>query len=354
VFVTLAIGILLRLDFVLTYLVFFGFLLAHARDRRRTLALGVVPLAIATGGYLALGAVYYGDPLPNTYYLKATGIPLLPMLENGWMNVVHPFTGAVRGGFWVVVVLFGTHATLHGRRSPITALLVTVVLLHWAYFVRIGGDWLMLHQSRFLVHVMPLAIVVIVAGASRGLPFVARRLGPRRARGRRRLCTAVVLLHGPLLVALANPPESLAEWWSSAVVPMFRAENERSFTIARYVEWHSHHSTVVGVFWAGVLPYFCDRPMLDLLGRTDRHIARGEAVPAAIYWPGHAKRDWDYVLRERKPDILMAEAEEFARRPEYRDGYCPMSGPHWLALRRASVWKWFRRDVYIDCRPPTR
>jgi hypothetical protein len=354
VFVTLAVGVLLRLDFTLTYVVFFGFLLWHTPDRRQTLVRGLVPLVSTVLGVLLFGLVYYGDALPNTFYLKATGVRVGAVLDAGWLNLTHVRFGAVHGRFWVALALFAVYAAIGVRRSPIARLLVGVVLLHWAYFVWIGGDWVMVHLSRFLVPVMPLAIALVMNEATTVFRVLLRR---RTSLGRRRRSLVVagaVALHAVVLCLSWNQAESLEEWWSASAVPMYRVENERSYKVARYVVHHSDRSALVAVFWAGVLPYYCDRPMVDLLGRTDRHIARRPAAPDPAYWPGHAKRDWDYILGERKPDIILSESDDIANRLDYLDEYCQPHGEHWISIRRDTTWKWTHKDVYIRCVPKVR
>ena len=55
-------------------------------------------------------------------------------------------------------------------------------------------------------------------------------------------------------------------------------------------------------FGAGATPYFCDRPFLDLLGKSDRHIAR--LPPAGPFLPGHNKWDYRYSIGELRPDVV--------------------------------------------------
>jgi hypothetical protein len=61
----------------------------------------------------------------------------------------------------------------------------------------------------------------------------------------------------------------------------------------------------VAEFYAGSVIYFSHRPGLDLLGKMDRHVARGPAVPGA-HKPGHNKFDYDYSLGQLKPDLVVA------------------------------------------------
>ena len=194
-------------------------------------------------------------------------------------------------------------------------------------------------------------IAVSVAGTRHALIRVARLAGKLDRPRRRALLRAGLAAQALGLAFLFNPRESLEEWWSGTATTFLRAENERSYSMARYIKRRSEKDLLVAVFWAGALPYYCDRPMLDVLGRTDPHIARVPAPPDQGYWPGHAKRDWDYVLGLRKPDILMAAPPEVARRRDYVEEYCHPPGAHWLALRRDALRKWHSRYFLPRCIP---
>jgi hypothetical protein len=59
---------------------------------------------------------------------------------------------------------------------------------------------------------------------------------------------------------------------------------------------------LLAVTAAGAVPYWSQLPCLDMLGLSDRHIARAP-VPGGG-WIGHEKGDAAYVL-ERRPDLLL-------------------------------------------------
>ena len=74
----------------------------------------------------------------------------------------------------------------------------------------------------------------------------------------------------------------------------------------------------VAVIWAGILPYFSERPCVDLLGKNDRTIAYGPnepfdppplpffaSAPVPYCWPGHTKRDYRYSVRTMDPDVIQ-------------------------------------------------
>lgn len=61
----------------------------------------------------------------------------------------------------------------------------------------------------------------------------------------------------------------------------------------------------VADFYAGSVFYFSERYAIDLLGKSDRYIARLNTVSNGTI-PGHNKFDFDYSLGELKPDYVVA------------------------------------------------
>ncbi|MCS6908111.1 MAG: hypothetical protein RML93_09555, partial [Anaerolineales bacterium] len=61
----------------------------------------------------------------------------------------------------------------------------------------------------------------------------------------------------------------------------------------------------VADFWAGSVFYFSERYGIDLLGKSDRYIAR-LPVSSNGSKPGHNKFDFDYSLGVLKPDFVIA------------------------------------------------
>ena len=66
----------------------------------------------------------------------------------------------------------------------------------------------------------------------------------------------------------------------------------------------------------GAIPFYCDRPTIDLLGLVDRHIATdGNVFTAAP--PGHQKYDTDYVLG-RRPTYIFFLSSGMPDKPLFR------------------------------------
>jgi hypothetical protein len=82
--------------------------------------------------------------------------------------------------------------------------------------------------------------------------------------------------------------------------------------VGLWMHAHLPPGTLVATNAAGALPYFSDLPVVDMLGLTDRHIARSAAERSA--WIGHERGDAAYVLR-RAPDLILFGGPEGAVDP---------------------------------------
>ena len=86
-YLLLAVGTLVRIDMVVPAAAILA-ILAWSDDaprRREHLLYGAGLLALFLAAQILLSWWYFGDPLPNTYYLKMTGYPALPrILRRRW------------------------------------------------------------------------------------------------------------------------------------------------------------------------------------------------------------------------------------------------------------------------------
>jgi hypothetical protein len=325
----LASGLWIRPDSVLA----FGLLLVFARHAagggQRVVALGAGLGALFVGAQLLVAALYYGDPLPNTYYLKATGAPRDLMIGSGlgellgWLPQLAP-----------ALVLAGYALWRRPLGSAVMACGAIVVVAE-AYNVWVGGDFITGYASRFVAPTLPLLWVLVALGAGR----LAARQTSRLPR------VAVVGLVG-LVAIVANPATSRREWLDPTAATMHRDNNANNYNFALYLRDHTHPTTTLGAHWGGVPVYFSRRPAIDVLGKSDRHIAKLEVDR---FFPGHSKWDWDYVLEERRPDVFRAPSRGLGDRRDFRSAYVKVQTQRGLSffMRRDALDKLVDREVVI-------
>ena len=252
-------------------------------------ALGVFTLFVL--GQQVFRYSYYHAWVPNTYTLKMIGMPLLDRLRNG---------GAFIGPFLVETgapLLLATVGVLFGGSTAEKYLLG----LFWAsalYQVGIGGEpW---DRWRMMSAVMPFAVVVFSAQGMR----LAR--GMTKARSGRRLAASLLIVGGLLLADVRFLPEMLLR------VPG-NADNLDQMNLAIAVDELTRESATVGVFHAGLLPYYTGRRAIDFLGKSDAYIAGlpPHFLPAAqagghrtYIAPGHNKYDLSYSIKQLRPTYV--------------------------------------------------
>ncbi len=309
VFVCLGIALLVRMDMAVIYLVLLAYLAKMKQEqRRKILTVGGTIFIIAMVGQIVFQYVYFGQFLPNTYYLKMTGYPLIPRILRGlYVTMLFFF----RTNPLLVLLPFGI---ILFKRDRFVPLLFSLMLAQTAYSVYVGGDaWEWWGGSnRFVSVVMPLFLILVAYA----LALIYRLVRDKFRLDTRRVALAVNTIAG-LVVAVAllninaiSGPDSLSEWLLIKP-PLHTGDNKTMVERALLLDQITEPDATIAVDWAGSIPYFSNRYTIDLLGKTDEEIAH---EPMRVdkdldhfyeFYPGHLKWDFTYSIGELKPDIVV-------------------------------------------------
>lgn len=160
-----------RLDSVVLYALPLAWLAFAARRRRQPLTPLLVGFLVPAGLWVAFATIYYGFPLPNTYYAKvATGIPGWLLHEQGVAYVLSsvnhdPLTLATIGAAAALSLAPGA-----GVRERLAA---ASTLLFIVYTISVGGDFM---SGRFFAAPFLVAVIVmlrLLRGWTYDLPLAA-------------------------------------------------------------------------------------------------------------------------------------------------------------------------------------
>jgi len=263
-----------------------AYLLLMDRSRARIISAVVVPVVASIAMLFAARYWYFGEWLPNTYYLKLTGIAItdrvgmgLNMMASAALThfsmvlvplalVAPPFRGQHR--IWILIAMFGM-----------------AVL----YTVYIGGDtWERpYHANRFLSPTTPLLVVATL-----------HLIWERMARMQRpALVSSLLVVAVAALMALGLSARSFYGWLQGdfARGPLFRMT-----ALGLLLREDAPVDSKVAVVWAGALPYFSRLYTIDLLGKSDKLIARSRPHNMSI---GHNKWNYAYSVGVLKPDFII-------------------------------------------------
>jgi len=273
----------------------------RSRAWYRSLTIEAAVLALMGVSLTLFRLLYYGHIVPNTYYLKMTGIPLSIRLANGlrygidYLVPLVPLLLIAAGG-WLV----------HRRKE--TGLLVLLGAAAVGYQVWIGGDaWPM---TRAVVPVVPFVVIassLAVLRLLRSWQALPRQL----TAGLISVAVVLVAAGGSLTQALGLNPISQIPW------------NQLSVSTAQLLQRVCREEATVAVVCAGTIPYYTGLRAYDMLGKADAHIAH---LPPAIdyhpvdgsyyFIPGHNKHDLRYTILDKLPTYVQVFNTGFSARRE--------------------------------------
>lgn len=257
---------------------------------------------------------YYGYPLPNTFYNKVGA---------SWLQVVRGLGYLWSFGATYLLLATGVAGLLAGLliwrarratgdppgadRSGVLLLAGTAGLFCLA-IAAVGGDWM--PGYRFAVPLVPLLALLTTWG-------LAELAGLARQQTTARGLMLAGLVGLALLLALRLPIERSAPgihpWEHDRLVRRYRE-------IGRWIDQNTPPATLLAAP-AGALPYYANRPTIDIFGLTDAHIAHLEPTTMGSGKPGHEKGDADYVLGRRPGLIAYRGMGRLAHHPAFQQHY---------------------------------
>lgn len=297
------IATLLRVDSAVVcggYVIFM--FLYDGQNRKKHLIWAATAALVPAAGLSLFSWLYFGDPMPNTYYLKMQGYPFFWRVARGLWSLAGM---AARSAFLPFIIPFLGLLIIKKKEF---SLLLWLFCAQALYSVYVGGDaW---HDgigsNRFISQAMPLLLA--------GLSLTVFEFGSRAGKYKNIAAAATLLLCGVLFNAY-NGAGSLRQSLLLDL-PLHAQKGKEMIEAAATLESVTKEGALVGVTWAGTVPYFAHRRFLDFLGKNDWHIARQpmQAPPAEApllfkikyFYPGHLKCDPHYALEWLRPDVIIS------------------------------------------------
>lgn len=308
-YILLSVSTLVRIDMAVPTLIITGFLtLADKRNRRRHLQWGVGILVVFLGFQTLFRLWYFGDALPNTFYLKMTGYPLLLRWTQG-LAVTWDFIRHVSIPLFLLPFVM-----LFWRRDKQILLLLSLFLAQVAYSIYVGGDaWEYWGCSnRYVTTAMPLFFILFCGALLQAESWLMGKLrnpGPTTRLWARSISIIIILI-ALLKLNLVYSPKGTLEEWLLIEPPLAVNDNRQMVEQSLLLKTLTDPEARIALVWAGAIPYFSERPGVDILGKNDAKIARMAAkVPDGpekytAFYPGHMKWDYGYSITEQKPDVI--------------------------------------------------
>ncbi|MCD6595302.1 hypothetical protein J7L68_06485 [bacterium] len=307
--------------------------------------------------------IYYGDWLPNTYYLKTTGGA--KVISNGVKYMLYTIwnSGLIPIIILSFIAFINWIAKKEYRKKSIA---LGIILIVWSlYIIWTGGD--AFPNGRYLLPMLP--ILAITAGS--GIKNIRKYILPRYISLRTKLSMKQSIYYALSIMVIIS-----SYIWLAIPISKFDGPDKNRVdrvVIAEYLEkMKLPQNTKIALFEAGTIPFLAPKfKYYDLLGKNDKYIAHTESHPGLV---GHNKWDYDYSLGKFKPDIIITRdnytgiTDEFAKNiiaiadtlPEnyvyfplslwihplfvqyYRSNRIPIKTPfdtHWVYARKDFEWQ---------------
>jgi len=297
----------IRLDACVPYFVIWAYQVKVDREHRKQhLIWGGLVLAVSLILQTALRQAYFGDALPGVFRWKLTGMPVLLRLlfgAQGTMSFIYSSNWAL---FLIPFLVIAV------ERSRDWILVGGIIVGILAFNVFVGGDTSgqVGGSNRYVSVAMPLFFIAFC----RALDFVRQHL-PRPKGGSPRWREAM----GPALLVAAGAVSLLTFHATRAGGPnqvsLLSAEstfsrNRRNVSLARFLNAISTPEATIAAVDAGAISYFSDRTTIDLLGKSDAVVLRGEARPDPSPFLSETRRSfikysYDRSIDEQKPDVIV-------------------------------------------------
>jgi arabinofuranosyltransferase len=278
-----------------------------------------VPFVAIVGIHTLWRLSFYGDLVPNTFHAKATQGPDVWASGLGY---------SLRAIFFFSPFLFLIPYFPFRDRVSWTARLPTLLIstVFIVYVASVGRDYL--PRYRYLLPVMPLWCAM--AGAT--LVGLGRRLG--RERG--------ITVAGILFVVV-GAFHTMAEYRYDRKWPRQDVRHRQLVASGRKLDELLPKRAWIAVTAAGRVPYFADRRAIDMIGLSDRHIARRSAsARPEVFVPGHVHGDGKYVL-DLEPDAILFLNFMITKEPL-------VDNPQWPKVAERDAFGVSEREIVADSR----
>ena len=325
IFVLLGIGLLLRLDFIPLFITMLGYLIGFDKKNRvKNITAACITVCVIIGGMTVFRMFYYHDILPNTYYLKMTGIPLWIRVHKGLWSI-QEFIKKMSIIIWLLPCIY---IVLYWKDTRVL-LLAGMLFTQLVYTIYVGGDifeWWHL-ASRYMLMVMPCFFILLCMMADYIIIKIMQffpQIQCFSGRRGKKICFTVILcifffqLHGGFAQPYFQIHINILNCSGYVYVQDFE---HRDLLISQALKKITSPHAHIAVVAAGVIPYFTERYSIDLLGKSDRVIARQQAkiLKDLLFVPGHNKYDYSYSVGALKPDVVQK--INWMRGEEYEDAY---------------------------------
>lgn len=258
-----------RPDGGLVGLIILAVAFVQCEDRKKWLAAVSIWL-VFLGSLTMFRFVYYGSLVPNTFHAKVGGIP--------WSRGVNYIKA-----FYIAGPVFLLPLTFLGLKNRKMWPVSLFLLCQTAYVMLIGGD--AFFYGRFLLPLIPLLFIVGISASRQFKPQIR------------------IVTWACVIVLWCLFTEHIPGLKTHALERAINHRDRMEKVNARFARLSERFSGPVASAGIGVLGYYCDFRILDMVGLISPQVAQRKPVKRFSI-PGHQASNPDWILSQR-PGVLI-------------------------------------------------
>jgi hypothetical protein len=211
---------------------------------------------------LIILTVYYGSPIPNTFFAKTASNPLTWVKYVQGMSYISIFFN--QSGFYVLIPLL-LWPFLTGAIREEGWITIGVILSYLAYVIYVGGDWV--PGFRFLLPVLPFCFALAGNGLVEIWPDLSRSLQTLSTTSRRVIGILALL---SLVAPGFNGYLELRDHINQRAL----GYHEAHFYVGEWLRDHAPADAKVALMDVGIIGYVSDLHIIDFGGLINERIAK--------------------------------------------------------------------------------
>lgn len=303
-----SLSVFLRYDLIIIPFLSFVYLAPELIKKYKQLFMCVLIVVVPNLIYLVFRYLYFEDWLPNTYYLKMTGMESSDRIKRGW-EVFYSGFHTFRIPFLMCI------GYIVYRKDLKLFYILSFWILYSFYAIYVGGDaWEYIFTdgyNRFQSVALPMLFIVLSIVIFDLINFLHNRFQNFKPL-KYLLFVTLSWFFITDFNHLTKLPSNNFNWRRALLLerPMHMTEHDVVVNNVLKMNRVAGPEDKVAVVWAGIPGYFGNFQLVDILGYNDKYIAKLPNNPEAMKWykfyyPGHMKWDYNYTLNQLNPKYVL-------------------------------------------------
>ena len=298
---------LIRMDNIIYVTTICAYLLIFGNKKLKFFILPILSIIAAILLLTLFRYFYYHDYLPNTFYLKVS-IKVKERLYYGLFFMLQSLKESM--GLLCLLIAICI-VILFNKKNKDIYLGIIILLASISYSIYVGGDsW---ENQPFVNRHLTVGINAVISS------FLVLLLTITNNQQKSKLSMLIfaiifisLLIYFLFFFTSTSSHQYFNRFGFYSYLSFYWYKSDDQIGVSKRLSVmgldfnkHTDKDIKLGVNFAGALPYYSNRYCTDLLGKCEKHIAKGPRRYELPYKSGHMKCDLIYSIKKYDPDVII-------------------------------------------------